>query len=236
MKKEAYYFSHDANARHDPNICEMRAEFGMEGYGLYWAIIEMLREQENYKLSIKRVNAIAMQTYCEKSLIKKFITQCIEEYGLFESDEEWFWSKSLLRRMKAREEKSKKARKSAEARWGKNTNAIRTQSNRNALKEKKRKESKKSPEKKHSIKIKKKKPQRKKYGEYQHVLLTPSQYKNLLKKWGQKKLDFMIKRLDEGIEMKGYSYKNHNLAIQNWEKRQTDIPNSEPTEYDIEDE
>jgi len=47
MKKDAYYFSHDSNARHDPNICEMRLNYGMEGYGLYWVMIEMMREQEN---------------------------------------------------------------------------------------------------------------------------------------------------------------------------------------------
>jgi len=237
MKKDSMYFSHDSNARHDPNICEMRAEYGMEGYGLYWAIVEMLREQENYKLKLKRTNAIAMQTHCEKSKIKLFLKACINDYELFKSDGEWFWSISLLRRMKIKDAKSDKARKSAEARWGNNANAKQTQCDSNALKERKGKERKKSIQKKKtSIKIKKKKPVRKKYGEYKHVLLTPEQYDNLLKKCGKFKLNFMIKRLDEGIEMKGYSYKNHNLAIQNWEKRQTDIPNSEPTEYDFEDE
>jgi len=232
---KAYYFSHDANARHDPNICEMRAEYGMEGYGIYWSIIEMLREQEEYKLNLKRTNAIAMQTHSDKVLIKNFIGDCIEKFDLFESDGEWFWSKSLLRRMKLKEQRSEKARKSAEARWG-NSKKMRTHSECNAIKEKKRKGKKKSPEKKQTIKIKKKKPCKHRHGEYKHVLLTNDEYTNLLKKWGKKKLQFMIKRLDEGIEMKGYSYKNHNLAIQNWEKRQTDIPTSEPTEYEFEDE
>lgn len=104
--------------------------------------------------------------------------------------------------------------------------------------EKKKRESPER-EKKQLIKAKKKikkKAKKKRFGEYRHVLLTIKQYKSLLKKWGQVKLDHMIKVLDEGIEMKGYKYKNHNLAIQNWAKRQGDIPDMPSTEYEIEDE
>ena len=39
----------------------------------------------------------------------------------------------------------------------------------------------------------------------------------------------MIKELDEGIEAKGYKYKNHNLTIREWKKnsRGTPIPKQE---------
>lgn len=56
------------------------------------------------------------------------------------------------------------------------------------------------------------------YGEYKHVLLTDSQYEKLKKDF-PKDYEKMITNLDEGIEMKGYVYKNHNLAIRNWAKR-----------------
>jgi len=36
MKKEAYYFSHDSNARQDEKIIKLRMKLGWEGYGLYW--------------------------------------------------------------------------------------------------------------------------------------------------------------------------------------------------------
>ena len=48
MSKDAYYFPHDSNARHDPKIVAMTAVYGMAGYGYYWAIIEILREQKDY--------------------------------------------------------------------------------------------------------------------------------------------------------------------------------------------
>lgn len=230
-KKDAFYFSHDSNARHDPKISEMLAEYGMQGYGIYWCVIEMLREQKGYKLELKRLNAIAMQTHTNKNEIEMFIKDGIDEFNLFRSDGEYFWSESLLKRMQVRDDKSKKARQSAMARWSKTkpNRKMRPHSDRNA-KNKRKVKVKKQAKKKTT------KPKRKKYGEYKHVLLTPSQYDNLLQKWGQRKLDHMIQKLDEGIEMKGYKYKNHNLAIQNWEKRdKSEIP-SEPTQYEVEDE
>ena len=52
MSKDAYYFSHDANARRDPRIAQMMSVYGFEGYGWYWALVEMMREQAQYKLDI----------------------------------------------------------------------------------------------------------------------------------------------------------------------------------------
>lgn len=60
------------------------------------------------------------------------------------------------------------------------------------------------------------KPQKHKHGEYKHVLLTSDEYKRLCEDWGVQELLRMIKVLDEGIETKGYKYKNHNLALRKW--------------------
>lgn len=65
---------------------------------------------------------------------------------------------------------------------------------------------------------------RHKHGEYKHVLLTDEQHEKLLSEWGAPRLEFMITILDEGIELKGYKYKNHYLAIRNWEKKETRGP------------
>lgn len=55
-----------------------------------------------------------------------------------------------------------------------------------------------------------------KHGEYNHVLLTETEYKKLTELWGEQELSRMIKILDEGIETKGYKYKSHYLAIKKW--------------------
>lgn len=54
-----------------------------------------------------------------------------------------------------------------------------------------------------------------KYGEYQNVLLTDVELEKLRDKFNGS-LDAKIKNLDEGIEVKGYKYKNHYLVILKW--------------------
>lgn len=53
-----------------------------------------------------------------------------------------------------------------------------------------------------------------KYGQFRHVLLTDDELEKLkhtFNDWEQR-----IEKLDEGIELKGYKYKNHYLAILTW--------------------
>ncbi|MEK5089087.1 DUF4373 domain-containing protein [Paenibacillus sp. FSL M8-0228] len=164
--KEAYYFSHDSNARHDPKITAMRGVYGSEGYGWYWILVEMMRESNGYKLDMRSkyaYYAFASQMQCDSETAYKFIQDCITEFDLFAADATHFWSASLLRRMEKKEEKSEKARKAAEARWGKKTapdkgsseptendecdldaNAYADESKNDALKESKGKESKRN--------------------------------------------------------------------------------------------
>ena len=59
-----------------------------------------------------------------------------------------------------------------------------------------------------------------KHGEYKHVLLTSDQYLKLCEEWGEPEVLRMIKILDEGIETKGYKYKNHNLALRKWKSNE----------------
>lgn len=155
-EKEAYYFSHDANARNDTAILAMRSVYGAEGYGWYWMIVEILREQADYKHKMTGkywCDALAMQMQCDRSTVEQFVHDCIHEFDLFECDDAHFWSASLIRRMAKKEEKSKQAKEAAQKRWSntntsseRNTDAMRTHSECNAdamqLKERKGKEKK----------------------------------------------------------------------------------------------
>jgi len=142
--KDAYYFSHDSNARNDQRIMKLRMKYGMVGYGIYWSIIEILREQENYSLNIKDIDSIVY----ELREPEEIILSVIKDFDLFIIKNNIFYSNSLKKRMRLREEKSDKARKSARARWNnkdkthtdKDANAMRTHTERNAIKERKVKE------------------------------------------------------------------------------------------------
>ncbi|MCO7128424.1 DUF4373 domain-containing protein, partial [Sporolactobacillus shoreicorticis] len=122
--KDAYYFSHDSNARYDPKILAMRAVFGMEGYGRYWCLIEILRDEDGYKLEKTKhlYDALAMQMQCERNAAKEFVDACINEFGLLHEDDNFIWSESLISRMENKDKKSEKARKAAQKRWQKSSN------------------------------------------------------------------------------------------------------------------
>lgn len=93
--KETYYFSHDCNARNDVKILKLRRHLGMEGYGIYWAIIEMLREDPNYTLQIKYIDEIAFSL----SVKTEILNSVINDFELFTIDEECFYSERLMRSM-----------------------------------------------------------------------------------------------------------------------------------------
>ena len=118
-KNQSLYFSHDANARNDEKILEMRTEYGYEGYGLFWALIESMHDAKEYKLCHQRIKGISLSLSVDPEKLTKFIEDCINKYSLFNSDEIYFWSESLVRRMKLKEEKSEKARQSILQRWNK---------------------------------------------------------------------------------------------------------------------
>lgn len=162
--KENYYFSHDSNALTDPKILSMRCEYGMEGYGIFWAIVEMLRVQEEYKLELNKLNYNALKMLCMTQIdIEDFINKCINEYSLFETDEKYFWSDSLCERMEKKDDVRQKRKSAADKRWDKkeidtnavqnDTNAMQMQCKQNAnamqndTKERKEKERKENKEK-----------------------------------------------------------------------------------------
>jgi hypothetical protein len=103
--KDAYWFPHDSNARHDPKICSLIRKCGVEGYGMYWIVVEMLRDENDHEYALgldeDTMDAIADQCRCESEKARQFVLTAIR-LKLFGSDEESFWSPSLRRRMERR--------------------------------------------------------------------------------------------------------------------------------------
>jgi len=105
--KDAYWFSHDSNAKDDPKIMVLIDQLGPEGYGLFWILIEILRDQPGYRCPLILLPILAKRYYTsyEKMLA------VVQNYGLFIiENEEFFFSKSLLNRMKHLENKREQAR------------------------------------------------------------------------------------------------------------------------------
>ena len=152
--KNAPYFSHDANAIIDKRIIKMRRKYGLEGYGLYWVLLELMRQEPDYRLTKDEDTYIQVEALSDPTIgVKEFIDDCIE-IGLFEEAEGCFYSRSFLNRMAEKDGRAAKrqqaAKKAASARWD-NADAMQTQCDGNAIlcdsmpkkrKESKRKESK----------------------------------------------------------------------------------------------
>lgn len=170
MPKDAYYFFHDSNAKRDEKIISLRKDYGWEGYGWFWALIEEMREAGDYKISHNCVDGYEYELRIDDGKLSEFIKDCIEKYELFKSDGKKFWSKRLMRNMEsmemAREKKKRAGKKGAKKRWsqtadkkGVNSSAIAppkqphgTGVAKDGRKEKKRKEkSKKEKSKKEKI-------------------------------------------------------------------------------------
>jgi hypothetical protein len=122
MAKDAFWFPHDAGARNDPAISMLRSKYKTEGYGRYWILIELMREQSDYRLSHSLVNGYAMQCQCQPIKASEFISDCIA-FKLFESDGEYFWSNSLIRRMSGKDKRAELGREAALKRWNKNADS-----------------------------------------------------------------------------------------------------------------
>lgn len=137
--KETFYFPHDYNAMQDEKIKMLIRKHGMEGYGIFWAIVEMLYNNANALRTDYEGIAFDVRTNCEK------IESIVNDFDLFIVDGDTFGSMSIERRLNERKEKSRKAKESASYRWN-NANALRTECDGNAIKEKKVKEKKEKKE------------------------------------------------------------------------------------------
>jgi hypothetical protein len=120
MAKDAYYFSHDSNARNDDKILKLRSKFGYEGYGLFWALIEVLRESTNYKFEVNNIKLLQLSLAHPTKKLQSFIEFCIN-VGLLAKDNQFFWSERLLKSMISYNEKrtilSDAGKKGNEKRW-----------------------------------------------------------------------------------------------------------------------
>ena len=119
-KKDAYYFPHDSNARHDPKIVKMLTQYP-NGYQWYFMLVEILREQADYKYKKDAFSwdAISSELHISNDQAKQFVTDCVKKFHLFRQSKSFFWSESLVNRMAGKDQKSEIYRLNAKSRWDK---------------------------------------------------------------------------------------------------------------------
>ena len=123
MKKT--YFNHDSVARLDIRVIKLRSKLGYEGYGVFWAVLELLFSEEN-KLCVDDYDFLAFGLQCDPKVLK----QVVEDFDLFVVEDGCFYSRRLNNHIEQINNKSKKAKENINKRWN-NTKVIQPNNQRN---------------------------------------------------------------------------------------------------------
>lgn len=84
MQKDAFYFPHFSNARHDRKLKRVIKELGVEGYGIYFMILEVLRDQDSFIYPLDDIDLLADEFGTSEQKVRTVICN----YKLFQVDED----------------------------------------------------------------------------------------------------------------------------------------------------
>lgn len=114
--KDAYYFPHFSGARNDRKVKRLRKELGAEGYGIYFMILETLRDQADFTYPMSDIDLLADDFGTSEQKVRVIICN----YELFKVDEkERFFSPKFNEFLSPYLEKSERGRVAAKIRWEK---------------------------------------------------------------------------------------------------------------------
>lgn len=235
-KKMRLFFSHDASASRDEKILEMKMDYGARGYGLYWEIVEYLFEQGGTAKYIPKMVSMAINE--DVRAVKKFLKDCIEIYGLFNTDGEYFWSNRLRSELDRIEDLSTKRSKAASRKYEKDkdkplrkedlnenilkedgcnciTNAEQLQNNWTA-KEKKEHNNKIIKNTSGTKDVSEVIEENKFMGSMSNVNISDQDYSSLVNRLGETDADNLIERLSLYKSSKGVNYKSDIAALNLW--------------------
>lgn len=99
------FFPHYAGARNDEKLLAVRMKYKIEGYGIYFAILERMLETKDY-IVLTDYSIIAFDFRVDSGKVKSIV----EDFGLFEltEDGKYFYSERFLSHMDYKDEVSKK--------------------------------------------------------------------------------------------------------------------------------
>lgn len=92
MKKDAFYFPHFSNARSDRRVRRVRRELGIEGYGVYFMLLEVLRDQSGFKYPVEDIDLLADEFGTSEQTVRALVFN----YKLFAIDNDDFYSPKQL--------------------------------------------------------------------------------------------------------------------------------------------
>lgn len=121
-KRDTFYFPHEYNAKDDPKCERLIWEMGMEGYGMFWTLLEVLRAQPDYTYPVANISIIARKYNADENKMR----QVVFDYGLFTiiEDRMFFFQRFKNayatdgRKAQQTVERRQRGRKKAVGEWG----------------------------------------------------------------------------------------------------------------------
>lgn len=210
------WFKHEARANRDAKIEKLMSRFGADGYALYWLCLELITdriEADCIDFELEHdAEALGGRLKVDTIRVEEIMRWMVKE-GLFEAAGDRITclklakrlDNSLLRAPELRKIQSQ-IRNDSEA-FG----ITRKASDQNRIDENRREEKgDKSAPKKY-------------FGEYKHVRLTQDEFDRLKSDFGDK-ASSLITRLDEYIQTSGKRYRDHNLTMRTWARKDGIVP------------
>lgn len=108
---------HDSDSFNDPSIIYLRFKYGLQGYGFYWAMIELLLKAKDYKIDMD-VEVIAYNLNIKPEEAEQMIETCIEK-KLFQYEDGILWSDTVIERQQAYQQVVQQKKNAAKSRWEK---------------------------------------------------------------------------------------------------------------------
>lgn len=218
MANATEWFRHDAGARNDIKIEALTLRYGMAGYGMYWVIIEVLRQTDGYKLPEKGYvwSALASRMLCAPEQAEDFVRACIDEFDLLAEEDGCFWSESLLRRMEDYEamveHKRRAGKAGGEARAKQMLSTAKAAPKQNQARDSR--DTRDSREEEYAPK----------------VSMQREQYEKLCTQYGKSATDDKIQSISDYILSKGKQpYKDSAAAVRQWFRKDGVNPRASPT-------
>lgn len=226
------WFKHDSDASNDAKIKKLIIKHGAVGYAVYFHCLELIVSNisdTNVTFELEHDSEIIADdlkiqgngTQSGSQIVEEIMRTIIDLHLFDESNGHIFCFK-LLKRLDTSMTSNSKFRKLIQEAKDKNHDTVMI--SHDTIMQDKIRQDKTIQE--DNIICNTPKPQKEtkhKYGEYSHVSLTDTEYRRLLSEWGEDKLKHMIQVLDEGIEAKGYKYKNYALALRTWERNENNF-------------
>lgn len=234
-KVKQLYFQHDVVASRDEKILLMRTKYGARGYGLFWLILEHLfvsggQATLDYKL-------ISLAIGEDRRTVTGFLKDCIDDFELFASNGQTFWSERLNRDIdkiistsSSRSKAAKKRHYKDEDNYSFNkdlsdSNDFDDEYKDDAIAESmQNKKSTIDNIREDNSTLYKTKPKKEKsqppkkfpFGTFNNVFLTENEVDKSINLFGEKIHKLAIERLSSYKESSGKTYKSDYAAMHNW--------------------